>query len=239
MREVLTAAVIAILTCTLLPAAELALLISGPSTVTPGKLVTLELKGETKNVLWHVDGLDGTDWHPGDAPGSRLVFASLPRAGHYRFVAFGAAMAGDELLLGKAEFVVLCQESGPTPPMPPTPPPGPIPPPAPPPPAPTLGLKNWVNTEGKALVTPEARGQAKALAASFKAVRDTATSIAELKTATTAANQAAVGGFRLQWLPFFQELSRRLVALFEGGQMTDMASHKAAWTEIAEGLESW
>ena len=97
-------------------------------------------------------------------------------------------------------------------------------------------VREWL-----ALVPPESRGAAGALADAFLSVakRIEAGELktpAEIVAASKAANNAALGDGRNAWLPFFEKLRDYMNAEAEAGRLVSAADHARLFKQIAEGL---
>lgn len=170
--------------------------------------------------------------------GSVAISGATPNPGTYEFVCFMFAVGADgKPITEKVKYRV--EVIGNVPPIPPTPP-TPIPPtpPTPIPPSPSaLGLRELgalAPQENKAAVSANMKGVISQISAGT--LRDGPAVV----TKTQQLNRALLGDTTKTshpWNAYFAAVSKRLGELQAAGKLGFPDGYRAAWTEIAEGLQ--
>ena len=203
--------------------------IEAPAECEPGDLLILVANApDAKRFAWTLGNSDKT-FLPVEN-GTKAVFAS-GKPGVYVFI----LAASNESNLAIAKHTVTIGEPEPEPP--PTPPP---PPPPPPVPNDKFGLGAWSATEA-AKLPADARALSKAFGSNYRTIASamaagTVPGLREALVEVTKLNTQTAGALRSQWLPFFQELSRKFDAWIASGELKTPADTKEAFSGLANGL---
>ena len=213
--------------------------ITAPETVEAGRLVRLRAVCDGGRVFaWTVAGASPEDWEP---VGAMCLFAT-PKPGRYVIVLAVAGGSGESPSLVQVQHVLTVTGSGPTP-KPDDPTPQPDPGPKFPP-----GKFNLAQISWDAMRVENAdRATAAKIGDNYAAMASKAAGLSwtaeKLIEETRLANRRILKteAEQTRWREILGPIGEQLAALIDSGAFgeADIEAHRAAWQEIATGLQAW
>ena len=212
--------------------------ITAPETVEAGRLVRLRAVCDGGRVFaWTVAGASPEDWEP---VGAMCLFAT-PKPGRYVIVLAVAGGSGESPSLVQVQHVLTVTGNGPTP-KPDDPTPQPDEPKFPP------GKFNLAQVSWDAMKTANAdRATAAKIGDNYAAMASKAAGLGwtaeKLIEETRLANRKILKteAEQTRWREILGPIGEQLAALIDSGAFgeADIEAHRAAWQEIATGLQAW
>jgi len=221
------------------PDGELAkAVVTGPKEAGAGTLVVLDASGsKAAAFMWLADGL-AEDQYNIDSSGKRLYFATPCQVGEYKFVLSVALDNTVDALI----HAVRVGEAPPGPDPPGPDPPGPDPPGPDPPPLTGFPKEvyDWVIelVPAEVRVEPAAAFHDNYMAIASQIVAGALSDLEKVDWEITKLNRGAVDTeTRELWLPWFEKLKERFVALEASEDLTTVEHASTLFLDIAKGLK--